>query len=67
MTRLRPVRPVGGLAAMLLLASPALAGPPFITDDPEPVEPGHWEVYGFSSGAFGHRDASGVIDPGARG
>jgi hypothetical protein len=21
------------------------AGPPFVTDDPEPVEPGHWETY----------------------
>jgi hypothetical protein len=31
------------------LASKAWAGPPFITDDPEPVEHGHWEVnYGLS-------------------
>ena len=34
---------VGGL----LLAEPVglLAGPPFITDDPEPVEYQHWEWY----------------------
>ena len=35
---------------MLFLALPlgpffALAGPPFITDDPEPVEYKHWEIY----------------------
>ena len=35
----------------LTLAGPAFAGPPFITDDPEPVDLGHWEVYGFSAGA----------------
>jgi len=31
----------------LLLGAPilALAGPPFLTDDPEPVEYKHWEVY----------------------
>jgi hypothetical protein len=29
-----------------LLMGPVWAGPPFLTDDPEPVEPGHWEVYG---------------------
>ncbi len=37
------------VAAMALAASlsPALAwaGPPFLTDDPEPTETGHWEIY----------------------
>ena len=33
------------LAASLLLASTAWAGPPFETDDPEPVGPGHVELY----------------------
>ncbi|HUZ13843.1 MAG TPA: hypothetical protein VMU93_13470 [Caulobacteraceae bacterium] len=47
-------------AATLLLALPAQAGPPFITDDPEPVDLGHWEVYTFSAGAIGQGDASGV-------
>ena len=28
-----------------LLSSAAAAGPPFLTDDPEPTEPGHWEIY----------------------
>ena len=29
----------------LLCAAPALAGPPFLTDDPEPTDTGHWEIY----------------------
>jgi hypothetical protein len=39
---------------------PAWAGPPFITDDPEPVDYGHWEVYGFSAGAVRRSDATGL-------
>ena len=31
---------------MLLSSSPAWAGPPFLTDDPEPTDTGHWEIYG---------------------
>ena len=34
-----------GFAAGLLLPGAALAGPPFMTDDPEPTDPGHWEIY----------------------
>lgn len=33
-----------GLAALLLPAA-VQAGPPFLTDDPEPTEQGHWEIY----------------------
>ena len=29
----------------MLLPSAAFAGPPFLTDDPEPTETGHWEIY----------------------
>jgi hypothetical protein len=47
-------------AAAFFACASAHAGPPFITDDPEPVELGHWEVYGFSAGAVGPRDVSGV-------
>jgi hypothetical protein len=36
--------------ALTTLASPAMAGPPYVTDDPEPTDTGHWEVYGFASG-----------------
>lgn len=31
-------------------AAPALAGPPYITDDPVPTDTGHWEVYTFTDG-----------------
>lgn len=36
------------LAWLLVLAAPstAWAGPPFLTDDPEPTETGRWEIYG---------------------
>jgi hypothetical protein len=48
------------LAAVLLLPAPALAGPPFATDDPEPVELHHWEVYLASQAAFGRAGFSGT-------
>ena len=41
---------LAAVAATLLLASPALAGPPYITDDPAPTERGHWEIYNFVGG-----------------
>jgi hypothetical protein len=37
----------------MLLPALALAGPPFRTDDPEPVEYQHWEIYLASQGSFG--------------
>jgi hypothetical protein len=50
-----------GLSAACLSASPASAGPPFITDDPEPVDLGHWEVYGFSAGTHTQADTGGAL------
>jgi len=45
------------LAALTLAAAaPALAGPPYITDDPVPTDTGHWEIYTFADGAGLHRD-----------
>jgi len=39
----------------LMLATRALAGPPFLTDDPEPVDYQHWEAYLFTLGDYaGH-------------
>jgi hypothetical protein len=32
-------------ACVAISAAPAWAGPPYLTDDPEPVELGHWEFY----------------------
>jgi hypothetical protein len=38
----------------------AQAGPPFLTDDPEPTETGHWEIYAPSLEASGKgRDYAG--------
>jgi hypothetical protein len=41
---------LAAVCAILGAAAPcATAGPPFRTDDPEPVDYQHWEVYGFST------------------
>lgn len=41
------MRRAGALAVLTIgLAAPAAAGPPFLTDDPEPTDTGHWEIYG---------------------
>jgi hypothetical protein len=42
---------------------PRPPGPPFITDDPEPVDHLHWELYTFSLGTHAMRDTSGVVPP----
>ncbi|HET8716092.1 MAG TPA: hypothetical protein VFM16_09725 [Holophagaceae bacterium] len=46
--------------AALFLALPLLAGPPFKTDDPEPVELGHLEFYVFAAGQRASGDSSGL-------
>ena len=38
------------LPVAVLLAWPALAGPPYVTDDPEPTDEGHYEIYLFAGG-----------------
>lgn len=43
------VRCAAAVVGGALLASVAAAGPPFLTDDPEPVELGHFEAYLFST------------------
>ncbi|MEI9989653.1 MAG: transporter [Rhizomicrobium sp.] len=53
MNRLR----LGALAA-ILSASHAWAGPPYVTDDPEPTDVGHYEIYLFAGGTA-MRDGSG--------
>ena len=39
------------LGACACVSFPALAGPPYDTDDPEPTETGHWEIYMFAAGS----------------
>ena len=42
---------IGAVALALAgAAAQALAGPPYVTDDPEPTDQGHWEIYGFANG-----------------
>jgi Putative MetA-pathway of phenol degradation len=36
------------MSAMLM--QPAAAGPPFVSDDPEPTDTGHFEIYTFNNG-----------------
>lgn len=43
--------------ACCYMTSPASAGPPFLTDDPEPTETGHWEIYAPAFEAAGVRGA----------
>jgi hypothetical protein len=38
------------IGAAVVLATPALAGPPYVTDDPEPTDTGHFENYLFVEG-----------------
>lgn len=40
--------------AALLAPALAVAGPPYLTDDPQPTEPGHWEIYNFVQGTVGY-------------
>ncbi|MGA2405103.1 MAG: hypothetical protein ABSG91_25975 [Syntrophobacteraceae bacterium] len=42
---MRSVVNIAVFIALLFVPFPALAGPPFLTDDPEPVEYKHWEIY----------------------
>ncbi len=49
-----------GLAGSVFLAGSAGAGPPYRTDDPEPVEYQHWEHYTFTTGTHIGGDTGGV-------
>jgi hypothetical protein len=39
---------LGVTGALALAAAPASAGPPYVTDDPEPTDFGHWEIYSYT-------------------
>lgn len=47
------VRIAASVAACLagIVPTAVWAGPPYLTDDPEPTDPGHWEIYGFATGS----------------
>jgi hypothetical protein len=48
------------ISCLVFILTPgvAFAGPPFRTDDPEPVEYRHWEVYLASQGSFNQDERS---------
>jgi hypothetical protein len=52
---------VAVVALVGLSAGAALAGPPFRTDDPEPVEYQHWEIYGFVQSTHVRGDTAGTM------
>jgi len=49
------------LTAAMVAVDAARAGPPFRTDDPEPVEYQHWEIYGFAAATQVQGERSGVL------
>jgi hypothetical protein len=57
------VRALSTLAVVAGSAA-AIAGPPFVTDDPEPTDPGRWEIYTFVAGTVtaGETDSQAGFD-----
>jgi hypothetical protein len=49
-----------GAVALLALASPAIAGPPYVSDDPQPTDYKHFEIYAFSTGTAKRDGMSGA-------
>lgn len=62
-TKLRTAKLAAGSAAALLAAvlcaAPAWAGPPYVTDDPEPTDTGHWEIYAYTQATRAGSESSG--------
>lgn len=52
---------VAAVLGLLLWAPAAQAGPPFRTDDPVPVEPGHWKIFTFSTATHVAGDTAGIL------
>jgi hypothetical protein len=52
------------LAVLATAASPSVAGPPYVTDDPEPTDTGNWENYLYIESAHiagqGHTPEAGI-------
>jgi hypothetical protein len=59
---MRVTRVLIGIFISFTISAAALAGPPFRTDDPEPVEYRHWEVYIASQGSV-DRDETSLTAP----
>jgi hypothetical protein len=50
---------ISALVLWVLLAQPAIAGPPFMSDDPQPTDTGHFEIYTFDNGTNTRAGTSG--------
>lgn len=50
LARLRLAPGIVLLSTLLLSKGTALAGPPYLSDDPEPTDYGHFEIYAFGQG-----------------
>lgn len=48
-----------GLVLLVGPFAPAVAGPPYLTDDPEPTDTGHFEIYAFTQGITARGDTNG--------
>jgi hypothetical protein len=48
------------VVALVALARPALAGPPYVADDPEPTDYKHFEIYTFTAGTATRGDIGGA-------
>lgn len=48
------------VAGVLLTSGPVLAGPPYVTDDPEPTDEGHYEIFLYAGGSATHDGSSGA-------
>jgi hypothetical protein len=46
----RPLQGTIVVVAVLALLRPVLAGPPYVSDDPEPTDTNHFEIYSFNNG-----------------
>jgi len=44
---------------LALLAEPAIAGPPYISDDPEPTDYQHFEIYTYNLGTAARNGSNG--------
>ena len=47
------------LLAWTLMAAPVLAGPPYLSDDPEPTDYQHFEIYAYGNGALSQAGMAG--------
>ena len=53
-----------GFIALIAVPGVASAGPPYVTDDPQPTDLRHWEIYvfGAADGAHGNWDGAAGLD-----